>query len=48
MAGLRSRRAGSHKQFKHRTKLGKVTVPLGRERIHGWLLDSILKQAGLK
>ena len=39
---------GSHHQFKHPAKPGKVTVPHPRERIHGWLLNSILSQAGLR
>jgi predicted RNA binding protein YcfA (HicA-like mRNA interferase family) len=40
---------GSHRQFKHQTKLGRVTVP-GKpndDLPHG-TLNSILKQAGLK
>lgn len=39
----------SHRQFKHRTKPGKVTIN-GKpsDDISGRLLNSILKQAGLK
>ena len=40
---------GSHRQFKHQTKKGRVTVP-GKpndDLPHG-TLNSILKQAGLK
>ena len=40
---------GSHRQFKHQTKTGGVTVP-GKQNDdlpHG-TLNSILKQAGLK
>ena len=40
---------GSHRQFKHPTKPGRVTVP-GRpsKDLHPATLNSILKQAGLK
>jgi predicted RNA binding protein YcfA (HicA-like mRNA interferase family) len=40
---------GSHRQFTHAVKLGKVTVN-GKpgDDIQGWLLRSIWKQAGLK
>jgi predicted RNA binding protein YcfA (HicA-like mRNA interferase family) len=40
---------GSHRQFKHPTKRGRVTVPgrRGAELAPG-TLNSILKQAGLK
>jgi predicted RNA binding protein YcfA (HicA-like mRNA interferase family) len=40
---------GSHRQFKHPTKAGRVTVPGKRndDLPHG-TLNSILKQAGLK
>ena len=40
---------GSHRQFKHPTKLGRVTVPgnLGDDIPPG-TANSILKQAGLK
>jgi predicted RNA binding protein YcfA (HicA-like mRNA interferase family) len=43
------RQTGSHRQFKHSTKPGTVTVP-GHpgDDITGWLLNSIWKQAGLK
>jgi predicted RNA binding protein YcfA (HicA-like mRNA interferase family) len=40
---------GSHRQFKHPTKRGKVTVNgHPRDDVQGDLLASILKQAGLK
>jgi predicted RNA binding protein YcfA (HicA-like mRNA interferase family) len=44
-----ARTRGSHRQYKHPTKLGLVTVPgkLGDDLASG-TLDSILKQAGLK
>jgi predicted RNA binding protein YcfA (HicA-like mRNA interferase family) len=40
---------GSHRQFKHESKLGRVTVA-GKpsEDLAPGTLDSILKQAGLK
>ena len=43
------RTAGSHRQFKHATKSGKVTVA-GKPSIdvNSDILNSILKQAGLK
>jgi predicted RNA binding protein YcfA (HicA-like mRNA interferase family) len=40
---------GSHRQFKHPTKLGRVTVAgKPRDDISPGTLNSILKQAGLK
>lgn len=40
---------GSHQQFVHPKKKGKVTVPFkGKKDIHPKTLNSILKQAGLK
>ena len=40
---------GSHKQFKHGTKPGRVTIPVhGKKDIKPGTLNSILKQAGLK
>ncbi len=40
---------GSHRQFRHPVKPGKVTIPgpLGKE-LQGWIWKSILRQAGLK
>lgn len=40
---------GSHRQFKHATKKGRVTIP-GKpsDDVHPKLEQSILKQAGLK
>ena len=40
---------GSHRQYKHPTKRGRVTVPgkLGKDLAPG-TLSSVLKQAGLK
>ena len=40
---------GSHRQFKHPTKEGKVTIPgkMGADVPKG-TLNSVLKQAGLK
>ncbi|MDH5344421.1 MAG: type II toxin-antitoxin system HicA family toxin [Gammaproteobacteria bacterium] len=42
-------RRGSHRQFKHPTKKGRVTVP-GKpsDDLAAGTLNSILKQAGLK
>jgi predicted RNA binding protein YcfA (HicA-like mRNA interferase family) len=39
---------GSHVQFKHRTKLGRVTVPHPKRDIPKGTFRSIEKQAGLK
>ncbi|MHB8174155.1 MAG: type II toxin-antitoxin system HicA family toxin [Nitrospirota bacterium] len=43
-------RKGGHRQFKHPKKSGRVTVPYhgGNEDLPAYLVDSILKQAGLK
>ena len=41
---------GSHKQYKHPVKQGKVTVPdHGKnDELEHFLVDSILRQAGIK
>ncbi|MCB1148269.1 MAG: type II toxin-antitoxin system HicA family toxin [Leptospiraceae bacterium] len=39
---------GSHNQFKHPTKPGKVTVPHPKAELPKGTVNSILKQAGLK
>ncbi|GAA5234228.1 type II toxin-antitoxin system HicA family toxin [Verticiella sediminum] len=39
---------GSHHQFKHPTKPGKVTVPHPKKDLPEPTLRSIMKQAGLK
>nr|DAY03994.1 MAG TPA: putative RNA-binding protein [Caudoviricetes sp.] len=39
---------GSHYQFKHETKAGRVTVPHPRKDLPIKTVNSILKQAGLK
>jgi len=39
---------GSHKQFKHATKKGRVTVPYPRRDIPIGTLKSVEKQAGIK
>lgn len=39
---------GSHIQYKHPTKSGKVTVPFHSGDLPRGTLNSILKQAGLK
>jgi predicted RNA binding protein YcfA (HicA-like mRNA interferase family) len=45
-----SRQKGSHKQYKHSSKIGTVTVPdHGKnEELEHFLVNSILKQARLK
>jgi len=40
--------AGSHKQFKHPNKKGRVTVPYPKRDIPLGTLRSIEKQAGIK
>jgi predicted RNA binding protein YcfA (HicA-like mRNA interferase family) len=40
--------AGSHKQFKHSVKPGRVTVPFPKKDVPKGTLKSIEKQAGLK
>jgi predicted RNA binding protein YcfA (HicA-like mRNA interferase family) len=39
---------GSHKQFKHATKPGRVTVPSPRKDVPAGTLRSIEKQAGIR
>ena len=39
---------GSHKQFKHANKIGRVTVPHPKRDIPVGTLKSIEKQAGIK
>ena len=39
---------GSHRQYKHPTKAGKVTIPFQSGDVDRGTADSILKQAGLK
>jgi len=44
-----SRTRGSHRQFKHRQRSGKVTVAgKPRDTLHPKTLASILRQAGLR
>jgi len=42
------KQVGSHKQFKHPTKKGRVTVPHPKRDIPIGTLKSIQKQAGVK
>jgi predicted RNA binding protein YcfA (HicA-like mRNA interferase family) len=42
------RQVGSHKQFKHSTKKGRVTVPFPKRDIPLGTLRSVEKQAGIK
>jgi len=39
---------GSHAQFKHPIKSGKVTIPMHNSDLNKKTSNSILKQAGLK
>lgn len=39
---------GSHRQYKHPSKPGKVTIPFHNGDVDKGTADSILKQAGLK
>ncbi len=39
---------GSHRQYVHPTKKGKITVPMHRGDIPPGTLNSIIKAAGLK
>ena len=39
---------GSHHQFKHPTKKGRVTIPHPKKDLHIKTVNSILTQAGLK
>ena len=39
---------GSHEQYKHTTKKGRVTIPNHKGDINTKTANSILKQAGLK
>ena len=40
--------AGSHKQYEHGTKKGKVTIPNHSGDLPPGTINSILRQAGLK
>ena len=42
------RQVGSHRQYKHPTKPGKVTIPIHSGDLDIGTVNSILKQAGLK
>jgi len=39
---------GSHLQFKHSIKLGKVTVPHPKDSFSKKMITSIMKQSGIK
>ena len=39
---------GSHAQFEHPEKKGKVTIPMHNDDLHKKTANSILNQAGLK
>jgi len=40
--------SGSHKQFKHKKKAGKITIPQHKGDVKVKTAHTILKQAGLK
>ena len=40
--------AGSHYQYVHRTKKGKVTIPYHKSDLSKAVVNSVYKQAGLK
>lgn len=42
------KQVGSHRQYKHPTKPGKVTIPIHSGDLDIGTVNSILKQAGLK
>lgn len=42
------RQVGSHRQFKHPTKQGKVTIPIHSGDLDIRTVKSIMEQAGLK
>jgi predicted RNA binding protein YcfA (HicA-like mRNA interferase family) len=42
------KQVGSHKQFKHATKKGRVTVPYPKRDIPIGTLKSVERQAGIK
>lgn len=42
------KQVGSHRQYKHPTKPGKVTIPFHTGDLDKGTVNSILKQAGLK
>lgn len=42
------KQVGSHKQFKHLTLPGKITIPIHTGDLDKRTVDSILRQAGLK
>lgn len=39
---------GSHYQYKHNNKLGKITIPRHCKELKKAIVNSILKQAGIK
>ena len=42
------KQVGSHRQYKHPVKAGKVTVPIHSGDLDKGTVNSVLKQAGLK
>jgi predicted RNA binding protein YcfA (HicA-like mRNA interferase family) len=39
---------GSHRQYKHPTKPGRVTIPVGQRDLHPKTVRSIERQAGIR
>ena len=44
----RYRTVGSHHQYKHNSKKGKITIPRHSKELKKATVNSIVKQAGLK
>ena len=42
------RQSGSHRQFRHKTRAGLITVPIHNDDLSKGTLISILKKAGIK
>ena len=42
------KQVGSHRQYKHPVKSGKVTIPIHSGDLDKGTVNSVLKQAGLK
>lgn len=42
------KQVGSHRQYKHPDKIGKITIPMHKGDVSKGTANSILKQAGLK
>ena len=42
------RQVGAHRQYKHPTKTGLVTIPFHSKEVSKFVEKSVLKQAGIK